>query len=100
MIEANLTRLLRDINVLPCSDQNTGANNFPNQYSRQNPLPAMSNNNNPIIARPQSTQPNPIANFPNLSSNAFSNSHTSQMTFDKATSIIQSWNVRFDGSSS
>lgn len=98
MIEANLTRLLNNINILPSCGQNGSANNFQNHNS--NSQPAINNISHNNTNRPPSSRQNPSLNLFNLSPNTFSHTNSSQISSDKATSIIQSWNLRFDGSSS
>ena len=84
MIEANVTRILQNISIGPTNyNNNDQPNNLqssihPSQAQRPN-----SNHNNPYLL-------SPIAN---------SNSNSSSVHADKITSVIQNWNIKFDGSS-
>lgn len=60
------------------------------QNSQNNP--PQSNNNNP-------PQMNCNSHLLNLSNNSFLHSNNTNMPLDKITSIIQNWNLKFDGSS-
>lgn len=98
LIEANLTRLLQNINILPNSEQVRRSNAV--QEQNANSFPVMNNITTTNITRPQTAPTNASSNLFNLSPNTFQNSNVTTMPSDKATSIIQSWNLKFDGSSS
>lgn len=104
LIESNLNRLLQNMNVFPQS-------NPPNNFGRPQPpvenlIPPIgdvhqsTHTNQASSSRPQTIGPNGNSHILNLSPNTFSNSNVSGIPSDKVTSIIQSWNLKFDGSSS
>ncbi|XP_037824418.1 uncharacterized protein LOC119612660 [Lucilia sericata] len=87
LIEANITKLLQNMNIMqPVSNNNNqnnnNANTHQNGYGSQRPN-TQTNVNIPYIF-------SPFAN---------SNSNTGTIHADKVTSVIQNWNLKFDGSS-
>ncbi|XP_037827126.1 uncharacterized protein LOC119615120, partial [Lucilia sericata] len=85
MIENNITRLLTNLNIIPSA--NTANNNGCNPNRSVRP------NNNNYTENVNNTQ---FLNSPNIFSN--SNSYNTSMHPDKITSVIQNWNLKFDGS--
>lgn len=98
MIAINLSKLLQNTNLLPNNNQNRNTKLFQNPSQNVNPQP---NTHFEYLPRqntiPQITQGNPSGY--NLSPHLLSASQKSQISSDKATSIIQSWGLKFDGSS-
>lgn len=92
MIENNLTRILQNLNIIP---NNSWENRVPNPVNiqRQNREGSQNLHNNSPNNR-FSTQPL----YANDNSN-LSNSQLSTLRSDKITSMIQSWGLKFDGSS-
>lgn len=115
MIELNLTRLLQRMPVFsapqpqhPNQFQTNGQGTNATQDLRSNVNPVRNhtssserhNASNVDMTRQPSTHRSADANFFDLSPNRLTSSSTSQMASDKVTSIIQSWNLKFDGSPS
>ncbi|XP_046803819.1 probable inactive serine/threonine-protein kinase scy2 [Lucilia cuprina] len=109
MIEENLTRILGNLNLVPQSNVNSIQNNNPNINNLQNnnpnnfPNSGNNNNNNNFTSnfnetQRQQTRLNGNNPYP-FSPIAISNLSSSSMHCDKITSIIQNWNLKFDGSS-
>nr|CTR11711.1 unnamed protein product [Calliphora vicina] len=91
MIENTVTRLLRNLNIVPNSinqNQNIQAN------VRQRQTPPVSSNNQ-FLQPPQYHTSEPLRQ--NLSGNHYIDPNYSLKT-DKITAIIQNWNIKFDGS--
>lgn len=86
MIEMNLSRLLRSLDLPPGSTRrNTPSGNTSRQDNTRNDMP-----NDIRDVNAQSTNVDPSIRFdPNISN----------IPCDKITSIIQNWNLKFDGSS-
>lgn len=104
LIESNLTRLLQNINILPQPNHSNDIQMAPPQVANvnhsSNQVFQNGNTNQQSTSRPPFVGPNGSSQLLNLSPNTFSNSNTSGLPSDKVTSIIQSWNLKFDGSSS
>lgn len=89
MISDNLSQMLSQLNLIPGNNTNINTavqnQNANIQNANMNYVPPQAEiNNSPI---------NPF------SPSSYLNSHTSNMTVDKVSSVIQHWNLKFDGSS-
>lgn len=85
MIENNITRILTNLHITPTSDTQT--------------LPTHNENNNPERGHVNSN--NFVYNTANrFNATSVSNSNSPSYNMDKVTSIISSWNIKFDGSPS
>lgn len=89
LIEANLSRLLQNLNLTQLPQQNLN-------YNLQQPTNIV--NNADMGNHVQHLQQNTFSN--NLPQNNLLNNSINHVSSDKATSIIQSWNLKFDGSAS
>lgn len=88
MIEQNLTRLLGNLNIIPPLGQSI------------NPIPGNDYNSNPMAANAPAVL-SPLQSVNNQNANGFSTTPSSlrlPFTSDKISAIIQSWNLKFDGS--
>lgn len=93
MIELNLTRILQNMNLAPINARNdlsSGNGNEPmGNLSGLGGGPFVGTDRQPL---PQNRNPSAI------SPHSCSGSNLSGIPFDKITSLIQNWNLRFDGS--
>lgn len=95
MIETNMNRILQNFTLIPTVASGTNNNPPPNVNNNIDMINNLGNEN-----RPQ-TQPSQglVNGSRTFSPNLFSNISNNSMPSDKITSIIQSWNLKFDGSS-
>lgn len=88
IVQENLSRFFQNFNLMPSSN----GNNNNNQHQ------ALPHNNIGSNANfPNNVRTN--VHIPNMSPNSLYNSQIGNMPTDKITSIIQHWNLKFDGSS-
>lgn len=88
MIEENLNRVLGNLNLVNSADRVLSTDNVTDARHQAN------------LREPVRQQPRANANDPyTISPIALSNLGSSSMPADRITSVIQNWNLRFDGSS-
>lgn len=86
VIESNISRILQNFTIIPTVSHNINHDNLSHIDNVNRPTNPPQGNGNTNISN-------------TFSPNILSNASTSSMPSDKITSIIQSWNLKFDGSS-